>query len=330
MISTAWFQRGLLFCAAIVWLCPAMAQEPGYPAPGYGVSAPQVPAQPDAAAPQSPSPGYQADDASQARPAGVPLQLAERTTPVPDPSRISMDRRPGEHPLMPALRWASQGLQQMEQNLQDYSAIVVKRERSTDGTLGEEQWMFVKIRHKPFSVYMHFLKPKDLKGQEVIYVDGANDGKLLGHGVGVWAVFGTVPLAPTSPRAMQDQHYPITEMGVKNLVQRLLEVGSHDAQFGECEVKFLEGAKINDRVCTCIEVIHPVPRRDFRFHVARIYVDHEYNFPIRYESHDWPKQAGSSPELIEEYTYLDIKLNRGYTDADFDVRNPNYRFREGR
>ncbi len=30
---------------------------------------------------------------------------------------------------------------------------------------------------------------------------------------------------------------------------------------------------------------------------------------------------------MEEYTYLNLKLNNGFTDADFDIKNPNYKFR---
>ena len=98
-------------------------------------------------------------------------------------------------------------------------------------------------------------------------------------------------------------------------------------KYGECEVKFFKGAKINDRICTCIQVVHPVPRRNFLFHLARIFVDDELNLPVRYESYDWPKEAGAAPELMEEYTYLNLKLNNGFTDADFDIKNPNYGFK---
>ena len=49
--------------------------------------------------------------------------------------------------------------------------------------------------------------------------------------------------------------------------------------------------------------------------------------PIRYESYDWPRGEGHQPELMEEYTYLNLKLNNGFTDADFDAENPNYKFR---
>ena len=39
------------------------------------------------------------------------------------------------------------------------------------------------------------------------------------------------------------------------------------------------------------------------------------------------QDRGGSPELIEEYTYLNLKLNNGFTDADFDTHNANYHFR---
>ena len=144
--------------------------------------------------------------------------------------------------------------------------------------------------------------------------------------MGLERTIGTLSLKPDGPVAMRNQRYPITELGILNMTERLVEVGEDNKRFGECEVKYYEGAKINGRVCTMIEVIHPVPRRNFVFHLARIFVDKELNLPIRYESFDWPREPGGPPELMEEYTYLNLKLNNGYTDADFDIRNANYKF----
>lgn len=234
--------------------------------------------------------------------------------------------QPNEHPLMPTLRWAYSGLDNVEK-LQDYSATLAKRER-IGGKLLDHEYMFIKLRQKPFSVYMYFLAPADIKGQEVLFVDGKNDGNMLAHTVGIKdTMFGTVKLKPDGPIAMRNQRYPLTELGIFNLTKRLVEVAEKDIKYGECNVKFYEGAKINGRVCTCIEVIHPVPRRNFLFHLARIFVDKELNMPIRYESYDWPKAEGEAPGLMEEYTYLNLKLNNGFTDADFDKSNPNYKFR---
>ena len=231
-----------------------------------------------------------------------------------------------EHPLKPALELAEKGLRGIQEKIEDYSATVVKRER-IDGKLGEHEYMFAKIRQKPFSVYLSFLGPDSVKGQEVIYVDGGNDGHMLAHaGSGVRALVGTVSLKPQSMLAMAGQRYPITELGVENLTKRLVEVARHDSQFGECEVNFYPNAKVNGRVCTCVQVVHPVPRRNFRFHLARVFIDDEYLIPVRYEAYDWPQEQGGQPVLMEEYTYMNVKVNNGFTDADFDPKNSAYKF----
>jgi len=254
-----------------------------------------------------------------------PYRVAERARPTQDELRAMLTQQPNEHPLMPTLRWARYSLHLMD-NIQDYSATVVKRQR-IDGKLTESEYTFVKIRQKPFSVYMNFLLPSTLKGREAIYVEGANHGKILGHGTGVQAMFGTVLLDPTGPMAMRGNLYPITELGVQNLVRRLIEVGEKDAQYGECEVKFMP-TKVNGRPHTCIQVVHPVPRKNFLFHLARIFVDEELNIPTRFEAWDWPSHPGGQPELMEEYTYVNIKINNGFTDTDFDTRNPNYGYKK--
>ena len=162
----------------------------------------------------------------------------------------------GEHPLMPVLRWAYAGLGNVEK-IQDYSATLAKRER-IGGKVGDYEYMFVKLRQQPFSVYMYFLGPPDLKGQEVIYVEGQNDGNDVGPRRGHQKHHVRHRLAEARrPIAMRNQRYPLTELGILNMTRRLVEVGEKDVKYGECEVKFYEGAKINDRVCTCIEVVHP-------------------------------------------------------------------------
>jgi hypothetical protein len=281
--------------------------------------------------PAGPGGPYQAMPGPQAAPAPVVPQpayrIAERTPLLaPDASPAQLHAgNPNEHPLMPALRWARAGLGNIEK-IDDYSATMIKRER-VGNHLNDYEYVFAKIRHRPFSVYLSFLGPAALKGQEVLYIAGANNGRMWAHGVGIQeTMFGTVSLKPDGALAMRGQRYPLTEIGLLNLTKRLAEVAGEDVKYGECEVKFFKGAKINNRVCTCVQVIHPVPRRNFLFHIARIFVDDELNMPIRYEAYDWPKTAGGAPELIEEYTYLNLKLNNGFTDADFDIHNPHYHF----
>ncbi len=258
-----------------------------------------------------------------------PLAVAN----LPNAAQTGAQPQTAEHPLAGALRMAQGVMDNINQNVQDYTCIMIKRER-IDGKLNDPEMMAVKIRNKnpargtPFSVYLSFLKPDDAAGREVIYVEGQNNGKLVAHeGKGLRAKFGKVELLPTSALAMEGNRYPITQIGISNLTRRLLEVGTHDMQFGECTVNYRKNAKVNNRTCTIIEVVHPVPRRNFLFHKAVIYLDDELNVPIRYEAYSWPKTPGGPPELDEEYTYLNLKLNVGLTNADFDWNNPSYRFR---
>ena len=233
-----------------------------------------------------------------------------------------------EHPLIPVIRWAERERPAIAA-AKDYTAIMQKQE-NIGGDVQEAQMMEVKVRHQPFSVYLKFRYPPRMNGQQAIYVRGQNDNKLIAHGVGLERKFGTQKLDPEGWIAMRGNKYPITEMGVLNLVDKLLEVGYKDSKFGECDVSYIEGVKTGDknapRECTMIQVTHPIPRQNFIFHIARIYVDNELNLPIRYESYDWARKEGETPKLLEAYTYRDLKLNVGLTDADFDYLNPAYNF----
>lgn len=234
---------------------------------------------------------------------------------------------PQQHPLVPALQFAKAGLAELDTRIQDYSCTLIKRER-INGKLNDYEYIFTKVRHKPFSVYMYFLGPSSIKGRECIYVAGQNNGKLIAHeGQGFKAKLGVFRLDPNGMLAMRGQRYPITEVGIRTLTARLIEVAEQDSKYGECEVKWFKGTKVDNRRCTCIQVTHPVPRKEFRFHLARVFIDDELQFPIRYESYQWPSRPGGPPLLDEEYTYVNMKINNGFTDADFEERNPNYRFR---
>jgi len=268
---------------------------------------------------------------------GVAPALCEENTDALEATRVAANvptaaSNTAEHPLMPVIRWAEKERPNIAA-IKDYTAILQKQE-NIGGKVQGAQVLEVKVRHQPFSVYTKFLFPKDLNGQQAIYVEGQNDNKLIAHGVGMERRLGTLRFEPDGFLPMRNQKYPITEMGILNLVDKLLEVGYRDSQFGECEVKYTEGVRVGSgpaaRECTMIEVIHPVPRQNFTFHIARIFVDNELNVPIRYESYDWPRRAGrsgdSTPELIEAYTYMNLQLNVGLTDLDFDSTNPAYAF----
>lgn len=241
---------------------------------------------------------------------------------------------PVPHSLDPAMTIAQQSLAIVQGSINDYTAKLVKRERIEE-TLGEHEYMFIKVRNRklnngqiavPFSVYVAFLKPATVKGREVVFVENKNEGKFLVHEGGMKRMLGTHTLEPGGWLAMQGQRYPVTEIGIENLVVKLIERGERDKRHGECSVQFLEGAKVSGRTCTVIQVEHAHKVGPYDFHIAQVFLDNEYRIPVRYAAYTWPKVPGQQPEVLEEYTYQDIKFNVGLTDADFDANNAEYGF----
>lgn len=228
------------------------------------------------------------------------------------------------HPLQPAVDLARRAEQHL-QGVRDYTCVLVKRER-IDGKLTPYESLFLKVRQEPFSVYIYCLGPTKPKGQEALFVTGRYNNQVQAHSTGLKKLAGTLSLEPTSPRMMEGNLYPLTQIGLLNMTRRLITRETEEMAFGECEVKFFEGAKVDGRLCTCAEIIHPVPRRNFKFHRTRVFYDNEWQIPVRTENCGWPTAAGAEPPVMEEYTYQKVRLNAGLTELDFDTRNPAYQF----
>lgn len=212
------------------------------------------------------------------------------------------------------------------EKIKDYTCTFVKRER-VGGVLLDEERLEMKVRHKPFSVYLRFLQPASLAGQEAIYVEGQNEGKLIGHMTGIKGqVVGAVALDPTGFLAMRNNRYPITNVGMKNLVALLIKLGERKDLLQGCRVEFVEGERVDDRPCLCVEIRNPRPTDELRLAAAKVWVDEAWNVPVRFESWEWPEATDEKPVLAEQYKYLDLKLDPGLTSRDFDPKNPNYGF----
>jgi hypothetical protein len=235
------------------------------------------------------------------------------------------------HPLMPALILAAEYHQYMLDSVQDFRCVLVKRER-INGRLRDYDYIATKVRRqelkdgkvvKPYAVYMQFLAPRKLRGRIVIYVEGQNDNKMVVRNGGTRFDYVTLKIAKDSEAALRETHYPITELGLVNVVSRLAEQVCDDIvadPLGEnTTVAFFRGAKIDERSCTHIRVTHPQKAEGLDFHIANVYVDEELRVPIRVEGFDWPAEEGGDPILMEEYTYTKLKLNVGFTDDDFSL-----------
>ena len=250
-------------------------------------------------------------------PAGPSVQTA----------RLDNAANPGaENPVARAIQLSTAALEQ-SRRVNDYSFTMVKRER-VDGKLSDKhEAVQMKIRRQPFSIYCNTLGPAQPKGQEAIYIEGRNNGKVLAHTTGFrHRLVGTLTLDASSPEMMEGSRYPMTTAGFENMLTSMTKMYQDVARFAENQVRIYTGAKVDGRSCTCVELSHTTRRPEFPFAMSRVFYDDEMGLPIRWEAYDWPTKAGGEPQLAEEYTYRNLQLNPGLGETDFDTSNPQYGF----
>jgi hypothetical protein len=208
--------------------------------------------------------------------------------------------------------------------VQDYTCTFFKRER-IDGDLYTPHIMTMKARTRPSSLYFKFVQPN--KGREAIFVHGQNNGKIIAHDVGLGRVVaGTMHLDPRGGMAMEENRHPITEAGLGHMIDLVKERWDTELHPGESQILFHPQARVGDRPCLMVESIHSRRSADFLFYKVKLYIDRELGLPIRFEAYDWPRKPGVEGDLIEEYTYANLKLNVGLKDRDFDPSNGQYSY----
>jgi len=209
-------------------------------------------------------------------------------------------------------------------SVQDYTCTFYKRER-IDGKLSASNVMTMKARTAPQSVYFKFISPN--AGREAIWVAGKNKGKIVAHEAGLTKVIaGTLHLDPKGSMAMDENRHPITEAGIGFMIDKVLARWQADLSHPGTQVVIHPNARVGNHPCTMVEEIHPKRDDSLLFVKVRIYLDHQLGLPIRYEGFGWPDRPGHEPELVEEYTFMDLRINTGLKDRDFDPANNHYSF----
>lgn len=217
----------------------------------------------------------------------------------------------------------------------DYSARFVQQERDDRGRLGDPTEMTMKVQTKhrggtlgsPMRVYLKFSSPEAVAGREVIWAEDLRDGKLLVREAGMLGRVPIPPLDPTGMLAMRNQRYPIMEIGLTKLIEKLIQRGEQDREDESIRVDVDETHSFEGREVWLIRIERSQPANNENdFSRAEIIFDPTVKLVLRYRSFGWPEPADASPPLLESYTYHDLLLNVGLTDRDFDPANPDYDF----
>ncbi len=226
------------------------------------------------------------------------------------------------HPLYLPLQEAYKAREALKA-VKDYEANFVKRELL--GRRLQSTTMKLKLREEPFSVYLKFIDTS--AGREVLYVQGRNNNQLLIHEAGLKSLAGTVFRAPNAADVMAENRYPVTMIGLKFMLDKVIQQWEDEGKFGEVKTQKYPGAKLpSGEECIAYESLHPTPRNQFKFHITRLWIETKSGLAIRIEQLGFPQKNDKAPPVIEEYTYANLKVNVKLTDADFDRGNRSYAF----
>ncbi len=217
------------------------------------------------------------------------------------------------------------------QSLHGYTVNFDKQEE-VHGTLLDEQSMFIKCRQKPFSIYLRW--DQGDTGREVIFVAGADDGKMIAHDGGWKAKIPAFQLSPDSWLAMRDARYPVTNAGLSSLIDVMLEIHEEDLSTANYEIcKIESGCESDARPSLKFTTIYRSPAASPVYRKSVTHLDCDLNLPLHTEHFGWPASGKASDPsgcddstLIERYTFRNLALDAALTDADFDRANESYNF----
>jgi len=212
-------------------------------------------------------------------------------------------------------KWLDESEQALTK-VDNYTALF-HRVEFVDGKLTPEEVAFFKFK-RPFKVYFRWIKPS--KGQESLYVEGANNNKIRAHSGGLVG-FITVNLDPKGSKAMENSRHPITEAGLYNLVAKITSNMRRAQKAGEFVAKDHGEQTVYGRKTRELEGILPKDAsKGYYCYRCIVNLDLETKMPIKTQIFDWEDR------LVECYGYERLTLNPGLTDKDFDSKNPEYHF----
>jgi hypothetical protein len=202
-------------------------------------------------------------------------------------------------------------------DVKDYSCILITKEKMGDKE-PVENVMSMKVRAEPFSVDLKWLEPKALAGQEVCYIAGKYEGKMRAKSNGLLSALGFVTLDPNDARAKASSRHAITESGLANMIERFVVAWEKERRLNVAKVR-IGDFEYNKRRCTRVETVQREnPGNTFLFQRTVVYFDRETHLPIRVECYAWPQKEGAAGELVEVFSYINVKLNVDLSDAVFD------------
>ena len=199
----------------------------------------------------------------------------------------------------------------------DYSGTYTRQER-INGTLGAEQVGEMKMRVSPVGVYVRFARPEAIAGMEVAYSAAKADGKVRYRPAGVAGRRGFQKLEPKDSKFLAVNRHAVTSWGMGPIIELIASSTAREKALNNPVEVFTSDYQFANRNVTKYEI------HTRRAHAARyaakmvVYIDKETKLPVRFEAYDDPKPGATAGELLEMYSFTDLKFNSGIGENTYD------------
>ncbi len=228
------------------------------------------------------------------------------------PDQAGMDKLASDDPVA----FLENCVRRYDRDVKSYNATLSKQER-IDDTLYPPEVLQVRFREHPFSVWLHWLQG-ERKAKTVLYVQDANDNKILVHpgGLAGRLLFGKpLRLDVNSSLARGSGRYPLDQFGIEKGTLRTLAGWVAAQKQGTLHVEYLGKKKIEDvggRLCWCFHRTYVQPDPVSKAADLTLYVDCK----------NW-LQVGSiikdkDGKLIGVYDFKDVQLNPTFAPGQFE------------
>jgi hypothetical protein len=201
--------------------------------------------------------------------------------------------------------------------IRDYSGTFTRQER-INGTLGAEQVAEMKMRVNPVGVYVRFVRPEAVSGMEIAYSAAKTDGKVRFRPAGAPGRRGFQKLDVNDSKFLAEHRHPVKEWGIGPVIELVATSTAREKALNNPVEVFTADYQFANRNVTKYE-IHTRRAHAGRFAAKMvIYVDKETKLPVRFEAYGDPKPGAAAGDLLEAYSFTDLKFNSGIGENTFD------------
>ena len=272
------------------------------------LTVPVVPTTPTVAKPVETKP------APDVKPAVVTTDTKPAVTPASGTVKISIGATPGVLDNVGKLDAALVDAKAAYAKVHDYSCHFIRQER-VRGKLTPDVIHELHVRTSPRSIYTKAVQPKDSAGVEVVSVAGrfaTNQVRFKPSG----GAFQTV--SADDSRVATGRH-PADHVGIASVIGTVDKMLSTERKLGHPVVVTVGVYSYAGKPVTRYEIICEKPHAHRYCHRAVLFVDKDTNLPVRFEAYDEPRGAsGPGGDLLESYSFVNLKLNVGHSAAVFD------------